>query len=600
MPFTRPKNTYAIALILIVLLILISILIVATDRQQFAREQQDQLTARATDLEQLLKQIAVLPAILASDPRLSIALSEQSAESQAQANAVLKNAAEKSDARFAFLIDTSGNVLAASNHADEVSFVGNNYGFRPYFSKAINGTAATFFAVGATTGIPGYFASEPVWNGSEVIGVVVVKLESSQLPVSWREGSSIALVTDELGVAILSTEQNMLYNSTSTLDPESKQLIENERRYQVVSQSHLDRRSESRWHHNDAGSATSYLVRSQLLDIEPWTLSLLVPTSSFNTLTLRKLLALYAVCLLGALLWRTYWQQVKLSAERAQLAKRLEESVNEKTIELQNAQNALIAESNFVMLGKMSAAINHEINQPLASLRFDLATLRQLIENENTKKNISASVDTENDKDSMTSTVIDLDRTAKRITRVIDTLRALPNQQKAAFVPLSVCDLIDEVTTTLVRERPLLSRALSLDSSAIDGKNTKISGEPILLQQALLNVLYNALDAIANAQPPWAELQAVELNNTLCIAVSDNGPGIHPSIASRVFEPFESAPDKTAGLGLGLTLTRQIIEDHGGTVEYRREKHAVSRDGETIDEPIEVTVFSITLPLLSS
>ena len=582
------------------LLVLVSVLIVVTERQKFAREQQDQLTAKTTDLEQLLKQFAVLPAILASDPRLRNALTERTDTSQTLANLVLQRAAEKSDARFAFLIDSSGNVLAASNHADEVSFVGNNYGFRPYFSKAINGTAATFFAVGATTGIPGYFASEPVRNGSDVIGVVVVKLESSQLPVSWREGSSIALVTDELGVAILSTDQKLLYNSTSTLDAESVELIQNERRYQVTSQSHLDRRAENRWHHNDAGSDSSYFVRSQLLEIEPWTLSLLIPSSKYNILTLRKLFALYAVCLLGALLWRTYWQQVKLSEERAQLAKRLEESVNEKTIELQNAQNALIAESNFVMLGRMSAAINHEINQPLASLRFDLATLRQLIENENNKNETSTSAEMEKDKDSMTSTVVDLDRTAKRITRVIDTLRALPNKQNAAFVSIPIGDLIDEVAATLVRERPVLSRALSVDSSAIDDQGYCVSGEPILLQQALLNVLYNALDAIANLETPQAQLHAFESNNKMCIEVRDNGPGIDASIASRIFEPFESDPDKTSGLGLGLTLARQIIKDHGGTVHYQRKIHSMDHAGKTTANETEVTVFSIMLPLLIS
>jgi len=119
-------------------------------------------------------------------------------------------------------------------------------------------------------------------------------------------------------------------------------------------------------------------------------------------------------------------------------------------------------------------------------------------------------------------------------------------------------------------------------------------GQRILLQQAILNVLYNALDAVAAVNKPYAELRVSVLNATVSIEVRDNGAGVSPDMESALFEPFESAPEKVSGMGIGLTLARQIINDHGGALTYQREAMPQNY------APNGLTVFVITLPAINS
>jgi len=573
---------------------------------RIGRDQQQQLQANVADLRQLLRQFAVMPAILASDPRLSNALisqnSQDNSDAIAQANSVLRLATQRSDAAFAFLMDKSGLTVAASNFQQPVSFVGQNYGFRPYFSKAMLGKKASYFAVGATTGIPGYFVSEPIRNDGEIIGVVAVKLEPQQLPMSWNTESAIALVTDELGVSILSTDDQLLYIRTRKLDDPAFRLIEQERRYTISKNHYLDIQNQHRWQllSEQGKPFAAYRVSSVDLDIEPWSLSLLTPMRVIHINVLRNLVILLGVLMIAGLLLHAYRQQVRLAQERAKLANRLEQLVDEKTRELEGAQQALIAESNYSMLGKMSAAINHEINQPLASLRLNLATLRQLIENASNKGSsteqamlASSNGNTEQGEDSIQSTVVDLDRTAKRITRVIDTLRALPQQNRSGFLPVDVHQLLRDSVDNLRADRKQLSQCLTLNLQVELGA-CHVLGQRILLQQAILNVLYNALDAVAAVNKPYAELRVSVLNATVSIEVRDNGAGVSPDMESALFEPFESAPEKVSGMGIGLTLARQIINDHGGALTYQREAMPQNY------APNGLTVFVITLPAINS
>ena len=587
-------------------LILLIWALVHAENWRIDRNQQQKLQANATDLRQLIRQFAVLPAILSTDTRLSAALIAQDehniSKSVEQANKVLRMATDQSDAAFAFLMDTSGLTIAASNFEQEISFVGKNYGFRPYFTKAMTGIKASYFAVGATTGIPGYFVSQPVIKDGEIVGVIAVKLEPQKLPVSWYAESTIALVTDDLGVAILSTDERLLYNRTSTLDAQAQKLIKDERRYSVITNSYLDKQSQNRWRllsDNDKAIAT-YRVSTVPVGIEPWSLNLLTPMRAIYENVLRNLLVLSGIFLLAGLLWQAYRQQVRLALERANLADSLEQLVEEKTRELEGAQQALIAESNYAMLGKMSAAINHEINQPLASLRLNLATLRQLIEHTNTNGNALAKVSThdagvgpEPGKDNIQSTVIDLDRTAKRITRIIETLRALPQQNRSGFVPVDVHQLLLDSVSSLKADRKLLSTYFNLELATLKPGEVHVLGQRILLQQALLNVLYNALDAIAGVDTPYAALRVSTFEQKVLIAVFDSGPGVSPSMESALFEPFESAPEKVSGMGIGLTLARQIINDHGGALSYHRD----TKPG--VHAPNGMTVFELTLPIIA-
>jgi len=492
-------------------------------------------------------------------------------------------------------MDAVGLTIAASNADSRVSFIGKNYGFRPYFTKAMAGNAASYFAVGATTGIPGYFVSEPIEHNGLVLGVIAVKLEPQKLPVSWEIDDNIALVTDDLGVVILSTEDDLLYTRTANLDKAAVTLIEEERRYPVKTAQYLDTQNSKRWRHMSISnqSLATFRVSSGNIGVEPWSLSLLTPVKTIHARVFRNVVVMAGVFLLAGLIWHAYRQQVKIAQERAKLTERLEQLVDEKTRELEGTHQALVAESNFSMLGRMSAAINHEINQPLASLRLNLASLRQLIETNSPDGSAAYAMESRTGKneDSIQSTVVDLDRTAKRITRVIETLRALPQQNKTGFIPIEVPVMLHDSISIIQTDRKMLSQYLRITVSDHITNQVYVLGQRVLLQQALLNVLYNAFDAISTIASPYVELKALTVNGNLVIEVRDNGAGVSPGMEQALFEPFESAPEKISGMGIGLTLARQILTDHGGSLTYHR------LDPTGTDGSRGITVFSITLPI---
>jgi len=261
-----------------------------------------------------------------------------------------------------------------------------------------------------------------------------------------------------------------------------------------------------------------------------------------------------AVLSLVALMVRSYRYQHLLAHAEQDNARQLEQQVKQRTQELETAQQALIVESNFAVLGRMSGAINHEINQPLASLRFNLAALRQLTETPNAPT------------DQVRDTIVDCDRTTKRIARVVEALRSIARPGNANFSTISVNQVLFEVVETVQRERPTVSHCLRwLDKNS----DCKIYGNTVLLQQALLNLLYNAFDAVLDIDQPVVTIAALIQGRNVEITVSDNGPGVDASLKDKLFDPFVQSDKRTKGLGLGLALASQITDRHHGRLSYQ-------------------------------
>lgn len=151
-----------------------------------------------------------LPELLAVDARVQQQLRQPDSDS---ANRYLAFVTTASEADKIFVLDAQGVVVASSNHSDsDHSFVGQDYSFRPYFRQTLmSGSRQYYFGKGVTTGIPGFFIAEPVAVDGAVAGVVVVKLELSDLLESWRSASDLVLVSDQQNVVILSSHESWMY-----------------------------------------------------------------------------------------------------------------------------------------------------------------------------------------------------------------------------------------------------------------------------------------------------------------------------------------------------------------------------------------------------
>lgn len=509
------------------------------------------LDAQAIELDRQLENLAVLPQLLATDPRLIEALTSNSPVALETANTVLKHVQRQAEISDAFMMNKAGWTIAASNYDQPNSFIANNYSFRPYFKNAIQGEQSTQYAVGSTTGKPGYFVAHPLYANEQAIGVVVLKLSLSHLPESWRQQAHSTLVLDQFGVVILATDNAILYDRTQDLSEAQIAQITREHFYPLAPTTAI---SHSPSHHRLKHGKQQFLAASHTLHTEQWQLLMLSPRSFVTLYAALYCLAALTLAIVAFLLLRSYrYQQLLTSAEKRN-ARKLERQVLERTQELEQAQEALIIESNFAVLGRMSGAINHEVNQPLTSLRFNLATLRQLIEQPTLQLN------------DIRDTVIDCDRTTKRISRVVEALRSISRPGNANFSSVETTALLNDVVQTVRRERPKVSDWLEWQSP---NEQQCVEGNPILLQQAVLNLLYNAFDAVMKQSEPRVLLRVEISENHVHLRVTDNGPGVDPALRDKLFTPFVQGASRQQGLGLGLALARQITERHRGTLDYQ-------------------------------
>lgn len=554
----------------------------ALERWRLGDELTRQASAQAAELDRQLDQLGLVPRLLAGDPRLVAALGSDRGQPADpgvvlaidraidRANALLADVQQRSALAFVFLMDATGRTVAASNHATALSFVGANYGFRPYFQDAMQGGQASHFAVGATTGRPGYFVAVPiVIDRAAPIGVVVGKMELDDLVEAWRSREHDALVLDADGVVILSSDTDLLY--VPRIDenlpvprgwPDGRPYrVDDARRLQRVEQGDAWRLVTLGSHDDPIGDAGGpWIGGLHSLTTEPWTLLALKPRRQAIERAIAGAAALAAALTIAALGWRVLMQRRRIVRDAARSAAHLERLVDERTQELASAQRALIARSRFEMLGRMSAAINHEVNQPLASLRLNLASARALLTRDVPPL------------DEIGEIVIDSDRTTRRIARVIATLRSVAGTDAPLDDAVSLHALFEDTEMTVQRERPATAAALQVMSPE---RSAMARGNAILLQQALLNLVYNGLDAIGQAPSGCVRLQATtgrsdereDSGEVWVIDVSDNGPGVPDAVRPALFEPFARAGEQGRGLGIGLALSREIAERHGGTLE---------------------------------
>jgi signal transduction histidine kinase len=222
------------------------------------------------------------------------------------------------------------------------------------------------------------------------------------------------------------------------------------------------------------------------------------------------------------------------------------------------------------VMSELVASLSHEINQPLGAILSNLEGVARLLTQGNPQPAMAL--------EAVNSAIEDTKRTAEIVRRI----RSMFKNQVEHKTAIGIGALIGEVVKLTAGEAAVRKITLQVEESP---SGQRVIGDTIQLQQCVLNLIMNAFDAIADANSDRRGLVvkvAPEKTGWVGVSVCDSGAGINPAVANRLFEPFVTT--KTDGMGLGLLVTRSIVESHGGRIW-------------ATPNPDQGTTFTFTLPV---
>ena len=538
-----------------------------------------------TALDGYLERFERLPPLLADQPQIrALAEAPDDPALIAQANRFLKDVTGVLGASDIYVMDAQGLTRAASNHDLPTSFVGGNFAFRPYFSDAVQTGAGSFYALGTTSLKRGYYFGAPIRDGGRVLGVVAVKVDVDAVEATWTGAEYQVVVTDPQGVVFLSSNPDWRFGRTRPLDDAGAALLAATRRYADARLFDLPLTAgagpdgHTLWQMADRGQAggerREYLAVSATMPDAGWTLTVLQDTAPARaqalTLTVGTVLALALVAMAAAVVLqrraRLRDRLVLQAAAQAQLETRVQErtrelaAVNEALeaevterrqaeASLRRAQDDLVQAAKLAALGQMSAALGHEVNQPLGALRNYAENAVTLLARDRPAEAQTA-----------LERILAMADRIGAIARRLHTFGRRPGQRLVAVDVADTVEAAQEIAGPRLRQIGVdLSVALAPDLPLV-------RAGPVRLQQVLVNLLTNAADAVAGQPDRRIRLSAQAQGAHVVLRVEDAGPGVPHAIAARIFDPFFSTKGVGNGLGLGLSISYNIVKDFDGTL----------------------------------
>lgn len=556
----------------------------------------------ASSLKSELGRFEMVPALVARQDSVRALLKaspEEAAGLVRGVNAYLEAVNRDVGSGAVDVIDAHGEVIAASNWNQPVSFVGTNVSYRPYFKDALAQGHGRFFGIGTNTGIPGLYFASAVHAGGKVddkaIGAVAVKVSVDALEAAWRTPGEAAIVVDSNGVIVISTQPAWKFTAMRAMTAPQQRDIQASRQYAGRTVDALRYRRLGEWNEaawfglfpdlRRAGRTARYLVMSRAAPQGRDTIMVLLDTAgarrqqriAFAFVTGVFLIAV--LCALYAVQRRRVIEE-KLNAQEAlrRANDRLETTVAQRTAALTDAnarmqqeidererteqrlratQQEVVHAGKLAVIGQMAAGLTHELNQPLVAIRTLCDNARTFFERNQPAQAIA---------------------NLERVGRLVDSMAVLTSELKTFArkpeverVAVSLGEAVAHAR--FIYEARIRDEAVRLDVRIPPG--TAVYAESSQLQQVIVNLLGNALDAVRDAHTRVVTIEASEPDShgRVRFAIADSGPGIAPEVLAHLFEPFVTTKPRGQGLGLGLAITSRIVEGFGAKI-------AAANDGE--------------------
>jgi two-component system C4-dicarboxylate transport sensor histidine kinase DctB len=529
-----------------------------------------------------LERFERLPELLA-DQRVirSLLLAPRDPDLIMAANTYLRDAAELLGASDLYVMYRDGVTLAASNFNEPLSFVGGNFAFRPYFFDAMAEGRGRFYALGTTSNKRGYYFGAAIDVAGQRLGVMVLKVDVDDLERAWASEDLRIIVTDPEDIIFLSNRPDWLFHAFGALTPDRLARTQQTQRYanaalgEIDFQMHSDRAGFRllSGHGSDA-VASEYLVVKSHMPQADWTVQVLLPTRRARAQAAASvaigLLATGLLSLMALIIWQRR-RQMALRLEMEQAAKddlerqvtlrtgqlraanvALEEEVTERRAteaQLRKTQSELVQAGKLAALGQMSAALSHEFNQPLGAAR-NYAENAQLLLEQDRREEAQGNI----------ARILGMIDRLTRISRHLRNFARKPNQQLRA---VALAESISEAQELLGWRLRKSGVTLEVDLGAVP---LQVVAGPVRLQQVLVNLISNAIDAVEGAQDKRLHLRAQAAGERVQVTLRDHGPGVAEGLQARIFDPFFSTKEVGKGLGLGLSISYNIMRDFGGAL----------------------------------
>ena len=469
---------------------------------------------------------------------------------------LLLDIAKTTGAGEVYVLNLQGKVVAASNFQRRSSFIGGNFAFRPYFQQAIQGQNSTYYALGVRSKERGIFFSSPVYVDDKIIGVAAVKVDISRFEqdTEWLSGqhSTKFMLYGPDNVIFMSNHPYWRLKQLSESEALSWPQIQNSQRYLDLKQNVLN------------NSKRQYA----LADLQQWQIEYAeaeqglyfygessLPSMNLKLVTFSPAAAV-GYQLTNFMIWLSlgyslvfvvvFYLYRRFAGYRQLLYTRraLEKEISVRTDELDKAHKALMQSTKLATIGQMSASINHEINQPLSAMNAYIAACRRLLD--------------KGEYPQARATLNTIQDMTERVHKIVSQLKQFSrnNETSLAWCGWSKC-----LDAALVVVGPQIAKC-KVDLS-VERYSGFVWGEALKLEQVLVNLLSNAIDAMSEQQEKTISVSFSQREGYVDIHITDSGIGLDLQNIDTIFDAFFTTKSDQ-GLGLGLSISRNIIRSFDG------------------------------------
>ena len=494
-----------------------------------------------------LRRNAIVPQLLSRDPALIGALNSAD---YSQSTQRLISFVDEIGAASLMLLDRDGRAVAATDrnrlgtiHRSELSYI-----------AAMRSNETVFSTIARESGGYIFTYSRRIDDGNTPVGVIVVEVDLAKFERAWAGISDAVLVTNSEGAIILATE------------PRWRGLTEAEALRYEPANSAIQRaiQATADW---TALPADAYVQGEAVMRIEAripfrgWKIASFTTYDSIRervngVLALEIMgfaillaVAFYALSRKTALRMALFQRE---SAELRALNIRLQREIAERERvqeTLAVAEQTLAQSSKLAALGEMSAAVSHELNQPLAAMKTYLAGARLLLSRNRPEEALSS--------------FQRIDDLIERMGAITKQLKSYARKGSATFSPVNIGDAL---STSLAMMEPQLKARKVRISRALPSDPVLVMGDRMRIEQVIINLLRNALDATQVSNDPEIDI-ILAAGETASLTIRDNGHGM--SNLDQLFEPFYTTKAAGDGVGLGLAISSGIVNDLGGRLTAR-------------------------------